>query len=276
MPYVTRPGQPTLYYELDDYTDPWRQAPFIFLHHGFSRHSLFWHSWIPYLSRHYRVLRADMRGFGQSTEGFDAAQGFAFADLAEDVAAVIRHAGADSTHFCGEHFGGTLGMQFAADYPQLVRTLNLIAAPVELQKNTKGDFAMGESSWGNALRKYGVRKWAEETNGKSRFPPSMSAEFLNWYSDEVGKADVETVIAFSELCSEYNQIQYLPRITAPVLGMYARTRGAQMALLREHVKRVSVVEIPTDYFMFYQLYPRLCAETVLHFCAAHDGIPCTE
>ena len=73
MPYVTRPGQPTLYYELDDYTDPWRQAPFIFLHHGFSRHSLFWHSWIPYLSRHYRVLRADMRGFGQSTEGFDAA-----------------------------------------------------------------------------------------------------------------------------------------------------------------------------------------------------------
>lgn len=276
MPYVARAGEPTLYYTVDDYTDPWRKAPFIYLHHGFGRHSLFWYSWIPYLSRFYRVIRADMRGFGQSREGHDPQRRFEFADLTADVAAVLAHAGAPDAHFVGDHFGGTLGMQFAAEYPQLVRTLHLIAAPVALQKNTKGEFSMGEATWGDALRKHGIRKWAEVTNGMSRFPPSVSPEFLAWYSEELGKGDVETFIAFSELCSEYNQLQYLPKIEAPVLGLYARTRQAQMALLRQHVRRVSILEMPTDYFMFYNVTPRLCAESVLHFCAAHDGLPCVE
>lgn len=276
MPEVARRGEPTLHYVIDDYTDRWRNAPFIYLHHGFGRHGLYWHSWVPYLSRFYRVIRADMRGFGQSRDGYDSTARFTFADLCADVAAVLDHAGAADAHFVGDHFGGTLGMQFAADHAQRVRTLHLIAAPVELQKNTKGEFSMGEPTWGDALRKHGIRKWAEVTNGMSRFPPSASPEFLAWYAEELGKGDVETFISFSELCSEYNQLACLARIEAPVLGMYARTRQAQMALLRKHLRRVSILEMPTDHFMFYNVTPRLCAGAVLHFCAAHDGIPCSE
>ena len=29
MPYVERANEPTLYYELDDYTDPWKKAPIL-------------------------------------------------------------------------------------------------------------------------------------------------------------------------------------------------------------------------------------------------------
>jgi len=121
-----------------------------------------------------------------------------------------------------------------------------------------------------------VRKWAQETNGMSRFPPSTPAGFLDWYTEELAHSDLEAVIAFSKFCSSYNQIEYLPRIKAPVLGIYARTREEQMALLRKHVARVNLIRLETDYFMFFPVCPRLCAEAVLNFCARHDGIPCTE
>jgi len=36
MPYLERAGAPRLYYELDDYTDPWKNAPCIVLQHGYA------------------------------------------------------------------------------------------------------------------------------------------------------------------------------------------------------------------------------------------------
>jgi len=64
MSLVERRGQPALYYELDDYTDPWRNAPTIVLQHGFARSSKFWYQWVPYLSRFYKVIRTICAGWG--------------------------------------------------------------------------------------------------------------------------------------------------------------------------------------------------------------------
>jgi 3-oxoadipate enol-lactonase len=41
MPYVTRSGQPELHYVIDDFTDPWRDAPYLVLQHGNGRSSRF-------------------------------------------------------------------------------------------------------------------------------------------------------------------------------------------------------------------------------------------
>lgn len=276
MPYLKRPGQPTLYYEIDDYTDPWRQAPFILLQHGYGRYSRFWYSWVPYLSRYYRVLRPDMRGFGRSTQGYDAAGGFRFADLVEDVVAVMDAAGAGSVHYCGEAFGGTLGMQIAAEHPERIRTLSLISAPVFLPRKIQNNYALGEASWIEALRKHGIRKWAEATNTIARFPPHVDAGFLAWYSEELAKTDPETLVAFSNLCASYNMTDYLARIKAPVLGIYPRTRPEQVAVLREHLQHLDVVQIETDYLMIYNVHPGVCADAVLHFVSQHDGTICTE
>src|SRR5918992_1222874 len=38
-----------LYYEDDDFTDPWRTAPVMLLQHGFSRNGRFWYNWVPVL-----------------------------------------------------------------------------------------------------------------------------------------------------------------------------------------------------------------------------------
>ena len=276
MPALNRPGKPSLYYEVDDYTDPWRQAPYLLLQHGYGRYSRFWYSWIPYLSRFFRVLRPDMRGFGRSREGFDRAQGFDTSDLVADVVAIIDDVGADKIHYCGEAFGGTLGMQLAAQHPDRIRTLSLVAAPVFLPRKIQQNYALGEASWIDALRKHGIKKWAAATNTIARFPLQVSAAFLDWYSDELATADPETLIAFSNMCANYNMTSFLPAITALVLGVYPRSRPEQVALLREHVRHLSVVELATDNLMIYNVYPRTCAEAVLYFAAQHDGTVCRE
>ena len=47
MPELRRTGNPTLHYALDDYTDPWRDAPHLILQHGYGRSGRFWYSWVP-------------------------------------------------------------------------------------------------------------------------------------------------------------------------------------------------------------------------------------
>ena len=65
MPEV-KTGEISIYYELDDFTDPWRESDTIWIQHGFGRSGKFWFHWVPSLSRRYRVLRVDMRGHGRS------------------------------------------------------------------------------------------------------------------------------------------------------------------------------------------------------------------
>ena len=66
MPLIERKGKPALHYRVDDFTDPWKNAPTVLLQHGFGRSSQFWTSWVPYLSRFYKVVRPDLRGLGLS------------------------------------------------------------------------------------------------------------------------------------------------------------------------------------------------------------------
>ena len=275
MPYVTVPGAPNLYFELDDYTDPWKHAPYMLLQHGYGRNSVFWHSWVPYLSRHFRVIRPDMRGFGRSKVDIRT-EGFVFDDLVADVLAVADTVGAERFHYCGEAFGGTLGLQLAAQHPGRVRTLSLVSAPVFLSPTIQQNYALGGASWFDALREKGVRQWVAETNSIARFPPHATPQFLNWYTDELGKTDAETLIAFSRLCASYNMTDFLPAIEADVLGLYPVSRPEQVALLRTHLRRFKYIEFATEYLMLYNMYPRACAEAVLHFAAQSDGIPCTE
>ena len=67
MPIANLPGDLAMYYEDDDYTDPWRTPETIVLHHGNAKSSRLWYAWVPFLARQYRVIRVDARGFGRSS-----------------------------------------------------------------------------------------------------------------------------------------------------------------------------------------------------------------
>ena len=59
MPVVRRSNEPDIHYEIDDYTDPWKNAPCILLQHGYGRSSKFWYQWVPYLARFHFAAQHD-------------------------------------------------------------------------------------------------------------------------------------------------------------------------------------------------------------------------
>ena len=106
MPELRRAGKPTLHYALDDYTDPWRHAPYLLLQHGYGRSGRFWYSWVPYLSRFYKIVRPDLRGLGQSEVPDDLETGLNVEAYIDDLLAIIDALGGAPVHYCGESLGG--------------------------------------------------------------------------------------------------------------------------------------------------------------------------
>ena len=75
----------------------------------------------PILSKSYRCIDFDMRGYGQSERPF---QRYDMEVWADDVAGLMDHLGLRSAHIHGTSMGGMVSQQFAAKYPE--RTQRLI------------------------------------------------------------------------------------------------------------------------------------------------------
>lgn len=280
MPFLERRGKPRLYYELDDYTDPWKQAPYLMLQHGYARSSKFWRACVPYLSRFYKIIRLDLRGQGQSEINFDLKNGIRLDAYLDDFTDVLDHLGVASAHYCGESSAGTLGMAFAAERPQRVRTLSVVSSPVFMTEEDKRSSLHGYPNRVEALRKMGARGWLEASNAGRRFPADADPGMLAWTLDEMGKSDTEVLVAMFQFVSNVNVTPLLSKIAAPVLGIYpvggVITKDEHHELLHKHVKNLRLVRVPTNAHSLQIVQPALTANTVLHFIAAHDGMACHE
>ena len=274
MPFITRPGKPRLHYRTDDYTDPWKAAGTIVLQHGYARNSGFWHGWIPALARFYRVVRMDLRGHGDSPVEFDPATESTLEAYVEDLVALLDTLGLEDVHYCGESFGGILGMVLAAEHPRRVRTLTLVASPV--YQNEKAAYSAGFPTREEALRTLGTRKWAEAIYGAPGFfPPGTDERLREWYVGEIAKSDAEVLCGLYGLLRHANATPYLPRIDAPVLGLYptsgALTSSEQEALLMELIKDLRMIHLPTSSHAVLTLEPEACAKHLLRFVTEHDA-----
>jgi 3-oxoadipate enol-lactonase len=275
MPYVERAGKPTLHYRVDDFTDPWRNAGTILLQHGYARSSRFWYGWVPQLARVYKVVRPDLRGHGESPVDFDPTAGSTLAGYVEDVLAVLDALGLDSVHYCGESFGGIVGMVLAAEHPRRVHTLSMISSPVYQSEKSQAVYAAGFATREEALRKLGTRKWAEAIYGAADFfPEGTDAGLRRWYVNEIAKSDAEVLCGLYGLLRHASVQAFLPRIRAPVLSLYPTagllTGSEQEALLAAGIGNLRMIHLPTRSHAVLTLFPEECAEHVLDFAREHD------
>jgi pimeloyl-ACP methyl ester carboxylesterase len=281
MPFFERAGAPRIYYELDDFTDPWKpKAPCIVLQHAHARSSRFWQGWVPYLSRFYRVLRPDLRARGRSGTDFDFKTGISLAEYIKDFHALLDHLEIDSAHFCGESSSGFLGLALAAERPCRLRTLTLVSAPIYMSEEDKATSLHGHATRAEAMRRMGVRAWLESSNAGRRFPADADPAMLAWTVEEMARTDVEVLVATFALASQMDGTPFLASIGIPVLGIYPSggviVKEEHVALLRERVKDVTILRIPTRAHSLQVVMPATCATEVLHFAARHDGIACRE
>jgi 3-oxoadipate enol-lactonase len=280
MPFLKRVGEPAIHYTVDDFTDPWRNAPYLILQHGNGRSGRFWYRWIPHLARHYRVVRPDMRGLGGSGQDFDLKRDLTLDALIGDLAALIGELGAADLHFCGESMGGILGCVLAATRPELVRTLTIVATPVFINDAMKQRYSVGHGSRTEAMQSMGTRAWVEATTRITRLPADTEPELFRWYVDEYSANNPDVQVQMSALVNAASMKDYLPRIRVPVLGLYPTqgqiTSAEQEQMLRDQIRKLEMVHLPTAYHMIHLLHARECATRTLAHCARHDGIAVTE
>lgn len=276
MPTLKRAGEPAIHYVVDDYTDPWKRAPTILLQHGFARSHRVWYSWVPYLSRYYKVVRADLRGMGLSSREFDLERGIGLEAYFNDFNALIDALGGGPVHYCGESLGGILGMAFAAEHPEKLRTLTVVSSPVHLHGKDQKASTYGYASREEALRKMGARGWAEASNAGRRFAPDSDPGMMKWLVDLMGEADVDVLSATYKFASSYDAMPYISRIKTPMLGLFP-TAGPiagdeQIDLLKANVPHARIVRLASRYHAINTSHPGACALELLHFAAQHDGI----
>lgn len=117
MPFASVNGI-KLHYQLDGAAS----LPVLVLSNSLGTSLSMWDPQIPELSKHFRVLRYDTRGHGQS----EVTSGpYTIAQLGTDVIALLDHLDIGQASFCGLSMGGSTFMWLAVQHPARVNKLIL-------------------------------------------------------------------------------------------------------------------------------------------------------
>jgi pimeloyl-ACP methyl ester carboxylesterase len=213
MPFARLPGNLEMYYEDDDFTDPWR-APetveTVVLHHGNAKNSQLWYAWVPLLARQYRVIRLDARGFGKSSvppKGY----GWSLSGFGTDLSNLLDHLGIDRVHLIGETIGGTIALQFAYDHPERVQTVTACTSPFKF---------VGASSYlenRDLVLKEGVESWVRQTADRRLEPGRSDPAHHEWYAQQMINTSAQVVTETLTYLSTQDLTPILPQINTPAL-----------------------------------------------------------
>jgi haloacetate dehalogenase len=124
-------------------------GPPILLLHGFPQTHLMWREVARDLARKFRVICADLRGYGQSScPHSDAAHApYSKRSMARDMVAVMRSLGHESFAVAGHDRGGRVAYRLALDHPQRVSRLAVL------------DIVPTDSAWSRADADFALAFW---------------------------------------------------------------------------------------------------------------------
>jgi len=129
-PHVPTADRQPYFYRDDWLGEPWRKPEAALLIHGDEESSLAWYAWVPRMAQQFRLIRPDLPGLGRAAipAGLDAS----LPGLARYIASVMDKAGVASAHIVGAKTGGSIAMQFGADFPSRTRTLSVASGPASV------------------------------------------------------------------------------------------------------------------------------------------------
>ena len=111
-----------IYYEIHGSGEP------VVLIRGLGRWSEHWGGFDKRLAEHYKVIKFDSRGLGRSTAPLLPWN--SMADLASDVVLILRTERIDSAHIVGTSLGGMVALEFAANHPEMTKSVTAINTSV--------------------------------------------------------------------------------------------------------------------------------------------------
>jgi pimeloyl-ACP methyl ester carboxylesterase len=241
MPIANLPGELQMYYDDDDFTDPWSKAETVILHHGNAKNARLWYAWVPFLAGEFRVIRMDARGFGRSsipTPGYN----WSLEEFAADLVNLMDHLGIEKAHLVGETIGGTIALQFAYQFPDRLHTVTTCTSPYKFHGiQTYRDYY-------NLVKDHGVEAWVRQTAYRRLEPGTSDPQHSEWYVQQMSQTAPHVVLETLAYLSTVDLTPILPHITTPALVMVGerstmntpdRTRS-----LAELLPNGTLVEVP--------------------------------
>ena len=251
-----RPGV-WMAYEDHWFGEPWTVPETVVMVHGNSESSRAWTCWIPHLARHYRVVRPDLPGYGQSPE--PSGYGWSAPELASDLGLFLDALNLKTCHLIGAKYGGSTCIRLAIDQPNRLSSLCLFGSPVRGSGSGNADL----------IRTKGVRQWAEETM-RSRLGSAVSEAQIDWWTNELmGKTGKLAAYSASASRIDMELADELPRITAPTLIVTTQESGLQSVEAVERyarqIQNAKVIVMPGDSYHIAAAEPDICAQHALTF-----------
>jgi 3-oxoadipate enol-lactonase len=177
-----------LFYILDDFTDPWTQPETVVMHHGMAKNHKLWYGWVPIVARHYRVVRFDMRGMGQSSVP-EPGYPWSVDNFAQDLLELVDKLGLEKFHLIGETVGGSISMRFATLHQQRLLSLTACTSPTSFNDPHHGESA-------DLIDREGVAAWVESTIGRRLDPQIVDPAYTRWYAKQMAATPARVVSGF--------------------------------------------------------------------------------
>jgi 3-oxoadipate enol-lactonase len=254
-----------LAYAVDDFSDPWGPQETLILIHAAMGSSRRLYKWIPTLSRHFRVVRPDMRGHGQTQ--IPAPDQLSVERLARDVIELADRLGVDRFHLAGSSAGAIVAIQTTLDFPGRLRTLSNFASTPGLKRSN-----IDMDKWVRHIRAKGIKVMLEETI-EERFPNVADQGFLRWFVEESAKTDADLFCRFGPMMKAVDQTERLHEVKCPMLNVVPGhdPLGSldQYEVYKKHVPHCEFVVYEGLPHNITDSVPERCAEDLLAFLMRH-------
>ncbi len=119
MPFAFLPDGDRIYYETHG------EGPPLLVVTGLGGRAGFWHGHLEQLTPHFQVILHDHRGCGQSSLTH---MEYSVEQMADDVAALLRHLGISGASYIGHSTGGAIGQALALEHPASLSRLMLASS----------------------------------------------------------------------------------------------------------------------------------------------------
>jgi len=199
-----------------------------------------WDAQMPVFTQHFRVLRYDTRGHGQSSIPTGS---YTVEQLGRDVLSLLDTLHLERVHFCGLSMGGSTGMWLALNAPDHLNKLVLC--------NTAAKIGTPEI-WNpriETIRKNGIKaisngvigRWLSE--GFRAKSPAVAAKTL----EMLERTNTEGYVANCEAIRDFDARQAIAAIRVPTLVVSGThdvsTTAADGQFLAEHIPGARYLEL---------------------------------
>jgi 3-oxoadipate enol-lactonase len=243
-------------------------APPVVLHHPIATNLSVWDELTAALEPHYRVIRFDARGHGQSEA---PKGGYSFPALAQDVIGLMDHLGIGKSRFVGLSMGGMVGQYLGFFHPQRFHSLCLVST-------TSAVPAQARPLWEQRIRDAGTIGMASLVDGSlARWVVPSTLERKPALAARL-KAMIETtppegyigwcqVIRDLDITNRLREIKLPTRVIVGALD--PATTPAMAEVIHRAIAGSDLVVMPGVSHMLQVEAPDAFHEHVLPFLAAH-------